>query len=354
MHIFMQMLHRRRRRYCPIIAFVAAASCVFLSFQFFSLEVLTSRLKKQPLAYPLIIDRTTTVKDNCGADGCHIDKKKDLFKMVRHGDSGGQGEQFQLAKLTKRQEVLRQEVDIEHVDVKMATSYPRASADRPRGVPPEMSKFYIPDGRRHFTCIKSRLRVCNTSVVFRFYCTAHVEVTEGRMWLPASRVNDGICDCCDGSDEWRNVTIIDDIKFKDSMQESLDVYLAPCKNRCANVLALQSGADRVRLQGLRAKKAYIAAAGKMNAYDAKRYGPDGAFYLLSDICYQFDTKHYQYTVCPFRDVKQKTLRDSTSHVLGQESSWLVDGAGGQYRLKMDGGDSIQCPNSKSRSTIVSR
>ena len=53
------------------------------------------------------------------------------------------------------------------------------------------------------------------------------------------------------------------------MQESLDVYLAPCKNRCANVLALQSGADRVRLQGLRAKKAYIAAAGKMNAYDAK-------------------------------------------------------------------------------------
>jgi len=157
MHIFMQMLHRRRRRYCPIIAFVAAASCVFLSFQFFSLEVLTSRLKKQPLAYPLIIDRTTTVKDNCGADGCHIDKKKDLFKMVRHGDSGGQGEQFQLAKLTKRQEVLRQEVDIEHVDVKMATSYPRASADRPRGVPPEMSKFYIPDGRRHFTCIKSRV-----------------------------------------------------------------------------------------------------------------------------------------------------------------------------------------------------
>ena len=51
-------------------------------------------------------------------------------------------------------------------------------------------------------------------MVLRFYCTAHVEVTASRKWLPASRVNDGICDCCDGSDEWRNVTIIDDIKFK--------------------------------------------------------------------------------------------------------------------------------------------
>ena len=109
------------------------------------------------MAYPLVIDRTTTVKDNCGADGCHVDKKKDSFKMARHGDAGGQGEHFQLAKHTKRQEVLRQEVHIEQVDVKMATSQPRASADRPRGVPPEMSKFYIPDSQRRFTCIKSRV-----------------------------------------------------------------------------------------------------------------------------------------------------------------------------------------------------
>ena len=32
-----------------------------------------------------------------------------------------------------------------------------------------------------------------------FYCTNH---KFRAMTLPASRVNDGVCDCCDGSDEW--------------------------------------------------------------------------------------------------------------------------------------------------------
>ena len=27
-------------------------------------------------------------------------------------------------------------------------------------------------------------------------------------WTPHSRVNDGLCDCCDGSDEWRNVSTL--------------------------------------------------------------------------------------------------------------------------------------------------
>jgi len=25
--------------------------------------------------------------------------------------------------------------------------------------------------------------------------------------IPSSRVNDGICDCCDGSDEWKNESL---------------------------------------------------------------------------------------------------------------------------------------------------
>ena len=36
----------------------------------------------------------------------------------------------------------------------------------------------------------------------------------GKLWVPSSHVNDGICDCCDGSDEWRNDTVMDNIKFK--------------------------------------------------------------------------------------------------------------------------------------------
>ena len=86
----------------------------------------------------------------------------------------------------------------------------------------------------------------------------------------------------------------------------------------------------------------------------QRYGPGGAFYLLGDVCYKLDTSVYRYTVCPFRDVKQEKLADSSFHVLGRESSWLIEGVDGQYQLKMAGGDSVQCPDSKSRSTIVSR
>ena len=48
----------------------------------------------------------------------------------------------------------------------------------------------------------------------RFYCAVHVVVDTGKLWVPSSHVNDGICDCCDGSDEWSNDTVMDNIKFK--------------------------------------------------------------------------------------------------------------------------------------------
>ena len=37
---------------------------------------------------------------------------------------------------------------------------------------------------------------CMFVLPFRFYC----EIEE--KFIPSSRVNDGICDCCDASDEW--------------------------------------------------------------------------------------------------------------------------------------------------------
>ena len=48
----------------------------------------------------------------------------------------------------------------------------------------------------------------------RFYCAVRVTVDTGKLWVPSSHVNDGICDCCDGSDEWSNDTVMDNIKFK--------------------------------------------------------------------------------------------------------------------------------------------
>ena len=42
---------------------------------------------------------------------------------------------------------------------------------------------------------------------YRFYCEPELH------YLASSRVNDGICDCCDGSDEWKGVTIPPDLKL---------------------------------------------------------------------------------------------------------------------------------------------
>jgi len=39
----------------------------------------------------------------------------------------------------------------------------------------------------------------------RFYCT--FQQSDNPRWLTSGRVNDGICDCCDGSDEWQQIRL---------------------------------------------------------------------------------------------------------------------------------------------------
>ena len=41
--------------------------------------------------------------------------------------------------------------------------------------------------------------------MFRFYCEPELQ------FISSLRVNDGLCDCCDGSDEWKGVTIPHDV-----------------------------------------------------------------------------------------------------------------------------------------------
>lgn len=60
------------------------------------------------------------------------------------------------------------------------------------------------------------------SVSFRFYCAGE------QQYLPSSRVNDGICDCCDGSDEWKKQTVRGDVLQK----HNFNVKYAPCENFC--------------------------------------------------------------------------------------------------------------------------
>ena len=52
-------------------------------------------------------------------------------------------------------------------------------------------------------------------------------------FIPGSRVNDGICDCCDGSDEWRTDVLMPvDVALDSDVQNKLGRYLTPCHHRC--------------------------------------------------------------------------------------------------------------------------
>lgn len=41
------------------------------------------------------------------------------------------------------------------------------------------------------------------------------------IWISSGRVNDGICDCCDGSDEWKNVTVPQRLKLSGITEQKM-------------------------------------------------------------------------------------------------------------------------------------
>ncbi|XP_065339575.1 uncharacterized protein LOC135939229 isoform X2 [Cloeon dipterum] len=66
----------------------------------------------------------------------------------------------------------------------------------------------------------------------RFYCTFHQRASKPDAWIPSGRVNDGICDCCDGSDEWQNITVPTRLRFSEDDQRRFKVFQAPCTFKC--------------------------------------------------------------------------------------------------------------------------
>ena len=61
-----------------------------------------------------------------------------------------------------------------------------------------------------------------SAIVLRFFCVS------GGHYLPSSRINDGICDCCDGSDEWKKLTVRADVLQK----HNFSIKYVPCRNSC--------------------------------------------------------------------------------------------------------------------------
>ncbi|XP_054268562.1 uncharacterized protein LOC128990271 [Macrosteles quadrilineatus] len=64
----------------------------------------------------------------------------------------------------------------------------------------------------------------------KFFCEYQAKSKHHLKSVPSSRVNDGICDCCDGSDEWGGMVLSN--RLSDDIQKSLGRFQTPCSNHC--------------------------------------------------------------------------------------------------------------------------
>lgn len=209
-----------------------------------------------------------------------------------------------------------------------------------RGVKNTETYLYKPDSQGFFKCINSNQRIIYENLnddycdcvdgtdepgtsacqYSKFYCKEQNEYLVDNFIL-SQKVEDGICDCCDGSDE----------------------KLIKCPNKCNHYINKAKNEMNIVRQGLERKKRYLTN-GIMK--DAKRYGPNGVFFLLSKSCYKIDWSEYTFEVCPFNKVIQFKKNSKSSIIqLGHISSLeLVKSKKNEkiWRLKISKGDPSNC------------
>ena len=149
--------------------------------------------------------------------------------------------------------------------------------------------------------------------------------------IAPSRVGDGVCDCCDGSDEADGA----------------------CANRCAELAALAAEADATRAEGARRKAEYVERATRDNLVRGHPVDLSAmpAFGALRSRCFSSPSDgEYVYKVCLFdKATQQKVVADRSSHSLGQKWSW-VSAKEGAWVGKLSGGE--RCFNGPPRSFTV--
>lgn len=121
----------------------------------------------------------------------------------------------------------------------------------------------------------------------------------------AAAVNDGICDCCGGEDEWDGVIA--------------------CADRCDELRAAEAVEASKALAGSRAREKLMKNVPKARAkakYDGVDGGPDGVFLAAADKgCDVLDDGDFKYEVCLFVDVHQTDKRNSHRFLLGRKGEW---------------------------------
>ncbi|XP_031845113.1 uncharacterized protein LOC116432395 [Nomia melanderi] len=106
---------------------------------------------------------------------------------------------------------------------------------------------YLPNSRGNFVCFTSKAEIdflkindnycdcpvdgsdepgtnaCNNGV---FYC--EISSTQIILKIPSYKVNDGVCDCCNGSDEWTQL----ELSHINNDPRNISHYKSKCQNRC--------------------------------------------------------------------------------------------------------------------------
>lgn len=118
-------------------------------------------------------------------------------------------------------------------------------------------------------------------------------------------VNDGICDCCGGEDEYDGA--------------------AKCVDRCGDALAAEQEEVSKGLAGSRAREAYVTEAvkliadGKYSDFDSG--GPDNVFFAeASHGCLSLDDGDTTFKVCLFGSVTQRDKQGKT-YKIGKQGEW---------------------------------
>eukprot|EP00045_Choanoeca_perplexa_P004645 m.39586 g.39586 ORF g.39586 m.39586 type:complete len:509 (-) comp12683_c0_seq1:349-1875(-) len=145
----------------------------------------------------------------------------------------------------------------------------------------------------------------------------------------SSRVNDGIADCCDCSDEWSS---------------GMECDTSACKQyeeaKAAHAAMVQQG---LVLQASQ-RQAGEAARALLDNGVASPWGDNDAYYPLYEECLSLAASGYEYTLCLFKDLVQKGS-DGRTITIGRHYEWTSP-----HRGLVSKGDA--CPEVGARSAVV--
>ena len=142
------------------------------------------------------------------------------------------------------------------------------------------------------------------------------------------KVNDGVCDCCDGSDEWEKRIV--------------------CENSCGALHEKEAEARAAAARGSKIKQDYI-----IRGEQARESGKAGngnvppAFWPLTERCFKKKQSEYLYDLCLFKSSAQSKGKSGRNQMdLGKRWKWTEEGKSGTFL----GGK--RCPGGPDRETRV--